>query len=302
VRGQARTFTLVATEPSLADQAAGFTYQITWGDGSSQAAAGPSGLQLDHVYTASGTYTVQLTATDTDGAASAVASQAVTITAVELQGTTLVAGGTTGDDVIRFGQRPGGAINVTINGVSQGDFTGVTGIVAYGQAGNDVLSVSGRVTVPAALFGGDGNDVLQAGGGPTVLVGGAGDNVLLAGSGRDVLIGGSGTNVLLGLGGDDLLIAGSTAFDSNVTALQAILAEWSSGRDYLTRIANLTGTGSGADFANRLNGDNFLVAGQTVFGDAGNSLVVGGPGQDWFFAGLADLVLGRRNDEVLTQL
>jgi Ca2+-binding RTX toxin-like protein len=302
VRGQARTFTLGASDPSPVDQAAGFTYQIAWGDGSTQA-AGPSGVTLDHVYTDSGAYTVQVTATDKDGGTSAVVSQAVTIHAVALQGTTLVVGGTTGDDVIRF-ERHGhsAAIDVTINGASQGSFTGVTGIIAYGQAGNDYIAVSHKITASALLFGGDGNDVLQGGGGNDVLVGGGGYNVLLAGSGRDVLIGGGGTNVLLGQGGDDLLIAGSTSFDSNVAALLAVLAEWSSDRDYLTRIANLTGTGSGANFTNRLNGNYFLLAGQTVFADAGGSVLVGGPGQDWFFAGLADFVVGRRKDETLTLL
>jgi hypothetical protein len=303
VRGQARTFTLGASDPSPVDQAAGFTYQIAWGDGSVQTVAGPSGTPVDHVYTDSGSYTVQLTATDKDGGTSAVVSQAVTIQAAEMQGTTLVVGGTTGDDVVRIdphGQST--ATNVTINGVGQGSFDGVTAIVVYGQAGNDDIAVANQVTLPALLFGGDGDDVLHGGGGNAVLVGGAGYNVLLGGSGRSVLIGGSGTNVLVGQSGDDLLIAGTTSFDNNVAGLLAVLAEWSSDRDYLTRIANLTGTGSGADFASRLNGDYFLLAGQTVFADAGGSTLVGGPGQDWFFAGLADFVAGRRQDEVWTQL
>src|SRR5262249_11928758 len=36
VRGQARNFTLTATDPSAADQAAGFTFAINWGDGSAE--------------------------------------------------------------------------------------------------------------------------------------------------------------------------------------------------------------------------------------------------------------------------
>jgi phage baseplate assembly protein gpV len=303
VRGQARTFTLGASDPSPVDQAAGFTYQIAWGDGSVQTVTGPSGTPADHVYTAAGTYTVLLTATDKDGGTSAVVTQSVTTQSAELQGTTLVVGGTTGDDVIRFETNSGGtAIGVTINGASQGVFAGVTGIIAYGQAGNDDIGVSALLTVPALLFGGDGNDVLHGGGGNDVLAGGGGTNVLLGGGGRSVLIGGSGTNTLVGQSGDDLLIAGSTSFDSNVTALLAVLAEWSSDRDYLTRIANLTAAGSGADFANRRNGNYFLLAGQTVFADAGGSTLAGGPGQDWFFASLADLILDRHTNEVVTQL
>ena len=56
--------------------------------------------------------------------------------------------------------------------------------------------------------------------------------------------------------GRDLLIAGTTAYDGNEAALAAIMAEWTSGRDYATRIANLSGTGSGP----RDNGSVFLMA------------------------------------------
>src|SRR5207247_8077804 len=43
VRGQPRTFTLSASDLSPVDQAAGFTFTIDWGDGSTQALTGPSG-------------------------------------------------------------------------------------------------------------------------------------------------------------------------------------------------------------------------------------------------------------------
>ncbi|HKB36827.1 MAG TPA: PKD domain-containing protein, partial [Gemmataceae bacterium] len=66
VRGQAPTFTVTATDPSAVDQAAGFTFAIKWGDGSTQTVTGPSGTAVSHVYTASGSYTVQVTATDKD--------------------------------------------------------------------------------------------------------------------------------------------------------------------------------------------------------------------------------------------
>src|SRR5262249_31151372 len=45
VRGQARTFTLTASDPSGVDQATGFTFGINWGDGSTQTVSGPSGTQ-----------------------------------------------------------------------------------------------------------------------------------------------------------------------------------------------------------------------------------------------------------------
>jgi hypothetical protein len=42
--------------------------------------------------------------------------------------------------------------------------------------------------------------------------------------------------------GDDLLIAGPTAFDADLAALAAVMAEWTSARNYADRVANLRGT------------------------------------------------------------
>ena len=58
--------------------------------------------------------------------------------------------------------------------------------------GDDDIQVAGGITLPAWLYGGDGNDRLQGGGGNNVLVGGAGDDQLIGGGGRDLLIGGLG--------------------------------------------------------------------------------------------------------------
>src|SRR5262249_25551677 len=81
---QTRTFSLSASDPSAVDQAAGFDYLITWGDGSpqqtvSRTPGNGSGVAVDHVFAQVGTYTVQVTATDKDGGASP-ASFAVAIT------------------------------------------------------------------------------------------------------------------------------------------------------------------------------------------------------------------------------
>jgi len=70
-------------------------------------------------------------------------------------------------------------------------------------------------------------------------------------------------------------------------AVDAILAEWTSGRDYATRIENISGTGVGP----RDNGDYFLQVDQTV---EGNSLVddlTGGSNLDWFLYTLAEDIL-----------
>ena len=102
--------------------------------------------------------------------------------------------------------------------------------------------------------------------------------------------------------GDDLLIAGTTAYDANDAALAAIMAEWTSGRDYATRVANLSGTGSGP----LNNGNYFLIASgpiATVFDDNSIDVLNGGSGMDWFFADLSqDLIHGLQYGECVDQL
>ena len=100
-----------------------------------------------------------------------------------------------------------------------------------------------------------------------------------------MLIGGKGSDSLAGGSGDDLLIAGNTDFDTNVTALMSVLAEWSRtdlGTTYGSRIAHLRGTVLGG-----MNGMTFLTAGigGTVHDDSPSiDILNGGSGRDWFFA------------------
>src|SRR5262249_2935867 len=143
VRGQARTFAFGATDPSAVDQAGSFTFNVNWGDGNTQAVTGPASQQVGHVYTASGTYTVQVTATDKDSGVSTTVQQTVPVTAVEVQAGTLVIGGTTGDDTITVNPADAsGNLAVSIGGVSQGTFAPPALIVIYGQAGNDQIKLN----------------------------------------------------------------------------------------------------------------------------------------------------------------
>jgi Ca2+-binding RTX toxin-like protein len=153
--------------------------------------------------------------------------------------------------------------------------------------------VAGSISLPAWLYGGDGNDRLKGGSGNNVLEGGAGDDLLVGGSGRDLLVGGGGADRMIGNGGDDILIGGTTSFDGNDGALAAIMAEWTSAHDYATRVANLTDQAGSAGFQYRLNGAFFLLdqgSGQTVFNDSGADTLTGSAGSDWYFAGTADKV------------
>jgi hypothetical protein len=303
VRGQTRTFTLSASDPSSVDQAAGFVYVITWGDYSpqqtvSRTPGNGSGVAVDHVFAEAGAYTVSITATDKDGGVSAAVSFTIEITALALQAdpcdstkTALVVGGTSGDDHIVFNPGSGpGDVQVIMNGVPLGTYSPTGAIIAYGQEGNDNIQVAGSILLTSWLYGDAGNDRLFGGGGPSILLGGTGDDDLLGGSDRDLLIGGLGADQLVGNSNDDILIAGTTAFDANKAALCAILDEWTSSRDYATRVANLKGIGSGP----RENADYFLRAkgsDRTVFDDGAVDHLVGSSGQDWMFANLDSGVL-----------
>jgi Ca2+-binding RTX toxin-like protein len=78
-------------------------------------------------------------------------------------------------------------------------------IQAFGQAGNDVISLNeANGALPAAnLFGGDGNDTLTGGSGGDMLFGQAGNDVLLGKGSNDFLFGGADNDVLTGGDGDD---------------------------------------------------------------------------------------------------
>jgi chitodextrinase len=209
----------------------------------------------------------------------------------------------------------------------------------YGGEGNDDLTGGNGND---QLFGGDGNDKLWGGRGNDLLDGGAGDDRLKGDSpgsdgsdhggsdgkpnfcddilqggpgndnldgekGRDLLIGGEGRDNLSGDKGDDILIGGVTDHDTDLAALSAIMAEWTSERSYNERTANLNGTtgGSGA------NGSCYLIAGSradpatTVFDDGIKDTLKGHEGRDWFFADLDrqdgddDTVKDRTGNEML---
>ena len=289
---QARTYTLHARSIFPEVQAAGFTYAIDWNEGTpEQTVSGPDGLQVDHAFPEPGSYTVTVTATDDEGTVSAPATLLVSITPADLEPdpcnpgrTALYVGGTPGDDTIVIDRGGPGEVRVTWDGVDLGSFAAPAGapfsrVVVYGGAGNDSIRVTPRLKLPAWLYAGDGNDLLRGGGGDNVLVGGAGNDLLVGGDGRNLLIGGRGSDRLVGGPQDDILITGYTAFDDNDAALCAIMAEWTSPRDYATRVLNLS-VGVTPD---RRNGAYFLQQGKTVFNDGQSNTVVLSGGMDWYF-------------------
>jgi hypothetical protein len=304
VRGQPRFFTLTASDISVADQAAGFTYDIDWdGNGTvDQTVTGPDGLVVEHIFPTAGTFTIRVTATDKDGGVSDEATHTIAITAVALQPdpddpskTALVAGGTTGNDVINLIPiGPNGSVRVLINDANHGTFVPTGRIIAYGQAGDDVIHVVSAITLTAELYGGADDDLLQGGSGLNLLIGGTGTDQLEGGLSHDVLIAGADADLLFGKGEEDLLIASSTAYDLDEAALRAILREWTrTDQTYEERVDHLRNGGG-------LNGD-VILDGTTVFDDAAIDELTGGGDRDWFFAQtagpFADLLVDRRTDE-----
>jgi autotransporter-associated beta strand protein len=198
----------------------------------------------------------------------------------------LAINGTAAADVIRINNAsaPGG-VEVVVNGVSQGSFSGAQRLIVRGGDGDDDIEAAGSVSFQVWLYGESGSDRLNAGSGGSLLIGGAGNDELLGGGGRDVMIGGEGADRLIGNGNDDILIAGFTTKDDRATTGHddfwlAILDEWNSSNSFAVRMRNLTdGLGGNAhngstlllpnvrddlladaiDFLNGSSGDDWLV-------------------------------------------
>ena len=288
VRGQTLSYTGSQTDPGSAD-----THSFTWTvtrNGNLYTTTTGSETSFSFIPTTEGSYVVALTVTDDDYGAHMV-SQTVAVSVMALQDdpchpgeTALVIGGTTGaDHIIVHPSGNSGAVVVSVNGTSSGPFTPTGRIIVLGQAGNDDIQIAGSVSISAWLFGEDGDDRLKGGNGHDVLLGGAGEDLLSGGQGRDLLIGGVGADRIVGNADDDILIAGSTVHDSSDTALCAIMHEWTSGRTYGQRVANLSNqTVSGTS---RENGVYFLLSDgseRTVLDDDAADILTGSAGQDWF--------------------
>ncbi|MFO0820130.1 MAG: choice-of-anchor I family protein [Pirellulales bacterium] len=168
--------------------------------------------------------------------------------------------------------------------------------------GNDTARIERRVTLPATVEGGLGNDYLTAGGGDSIVLGGMGNDLLqggtgatvlsgglgadriLAGNGRAVMIGGGGSDLLLGGREQDLMIGGTTSYDADVDSLAAIRDAWAASQSLPVRHAYLEGGFAGT------KGPVRLVAGSTVRDDRAIDILVGGGRFDWLFRSPLDFV------------
>jgi hypothetical protein len=97
--------------------------------------------------------------------------------------------------------------------------------------------------------------------------------------------------MLFGETHDDILVAGATIHDEEEEALQAILAEWISSRNYTTRVRKLR-TGGGANGV-------FVLDDATVIHDSAADTLWGGSGLDWILFSLGDNSKDRTRGELL---
>ncbi len=271
---------------------------VSWNFGDGNSVTGSEGpLTVQHAYGASGNYTVTFTVTDSHGATSS-SQLVVTVTSTAQVGNDLYVGGTSGNDTITIGRSSGGMITV-----GSQSFTASGRIIILAGAGNDTINVGSSVANGLLIDGGDGNDLINGGHGDDILIGGAGNDTLSGDVGRDLLIGGTGSDVVIGDSGDDILVAGKTSWDQNVTALEAIMAEWTSGRSYTQRVSNLI-NGSGS--ATRANGSYFVTPDVTAFDDGAVDSLSGNGGQDWIVcnvdAPFADVIQSLQKNETVSDV
>jgi Ca2+-binding RTX toxin-like protein len=241
--------------------------------------------------TASGNYPFTITAHNGIGA-DATQNFTLIVSPVSLQGGVLMVYGGPGDDTIVIALVPGNpaTATVTINGVSPvPPQVNVSKVIAYGEGGNDTIRVTGRVAIPAELYGGDGNDTLQGGLGPNILDGGAGNDTLIGGAGRNVLVGGTGADTLHGGAADDLLIAGDWMPGSPLSDAQAALRfvqqQWLAATSY----------------ADRVNAVRDYVLARAV-DDTSVDVLYGGGGSNLYFADLSGAVRDQLADRALTEI
>ncbi len=185
-------------------------------------------------------------------------------------------GGGNGDDTL-----VGGNGNDALSGAAGQDrLFGVGGDDEL-EGGDDddlIFGGLGRDTITGLL----GDDDLVGGGGVDVVSGGDGADDIMGGDDRDILIGGTGSDNLRGQAGEDVLVSGSSSVESNIPALAALSAVWDTTESYEDRIANLQ---------RDLGSDNS--------DDAGDDILRGEGGTDWFFtSGAGDQLEDIESNEI----
>jgi hypothetical protein len=178
--------------------------------------------------------------------------------------------GWTGKNTVHFleGGSVSGNVTDVVGGNNTLDYSTLTEDVKVDLEKQYAFAIGGIVSGFENVMGGAGNDLLIGDDKPNFLVGGAGNNVIVGGRGLDFLVGGPGND----------LIIGGTAFNYDLTDLDAVWLEWTNpdvNDDIPSKISHLL-LGGG------LNGDVTLSAGNTVISDpVPNNVIIPGGGSNW---------------------
>ena len=252
---------------------------INWGDGittigSVVQGSGSGSVSGSHIYATGGIFTITVTLTDDDGGMVTSKTTSV-ITGVGVVGDTLYVIGTDKDDHVTINQA-GSVYRVHADFLPTGNFrdvpiAGISRIVVQACGGNDQVTISSGISLPALIDGGTGDDKLN-----------------------------------VGNGDEDILIAGWTDYDkfdpiSYYDALWLLMMEWNRSNSQVDRRGHITGTSSGG-----LNG-SVLLNSSTVHDDLSQDKLTGSSGIDWFFANMSggaflDVITDRSVNELLEEL
>jgi len=115
----------------------------------------PAVISMIHHYNLPGFYTVRFTAFNANGALStSVLAVAVTPTEVVPNpsgGTTLLIGGTPGNDVFRIRRLHNGGVLAGLNGHPFGPYRGLRNVISFGGGGRDHIKFAGHPRIPVTL-------------------------------------------------------------------------------------------------------------------------------------------------------
>ena len=259
---------------------------ISWGDGATTSAtimegAGSGSIAGEHIYASGGMFRIVVTLTDDDTGQTTARTFAL-ITGVGILDGQLQIVGTKQADVVLVNRSGNGWFQVHASFIADSPrslpATGVTSIAMILCDGDDLATVAGNIDLPTYINGEAGDDQLNGGGGPNILLGGDGNDRIVGGSSHDILVGGRGADRIVGNGGDDILIAGTLGGSADpidlLDELFALLADWSRERDR-------------ARIRSRL----------LIGGDNDADTLTGSAGFDWFFYDLfEDQATDRKNE------
>ena len=267
------------------------TARVDWGDGSTDNVTLPLGqrsLNLDHVYSSGGIFTVTVTLTDDDtGSATLTTTAFITgVGILEVDGqNVLYVVGTSDDDHVTINQQGNGQLRVHASFIDDAggrrfNLGDIDRIVNFMCEGDDHVNMAGNLELPTITDAGAGDDHINGGGGSDIILGRDGNDHLNGRGGNDLLIGGSGFDRLVGGKDDDLLFGGifSAEQDSDGNPLESFLDD----EEALLAIQQIwsDNTRSTAARANDIAGiDSFF---DSLFDDHTADRLTGSSGADLF--------------------